>query len=338
MTHPATPPRQCAVCVLPERAPYITLNADGLCPLCAAHQSQARSAAPQPLETDLVGLIRKQQRKRKGPYDCLVMVSGGKDSTAALYYMVTRYKLNPLAFTFDHGFENEEALANIHRAVGILDIDFLYHRSAFMKPMFRRLLESRTGAVICHVCSMWYMGLTYDTAERYGIPLIVAGWTRGQMARTGSGRYEESQIEFAEMARETEAFLSRELDDLPQYRKFPRKMSDAVKPSRMRKTPMISPHWFLPQDAREYTRVIREELGWAPPGQSYPSGSTNCLLNFLSVHRCLERYGYTHYHVEASKMIRLGRLTREEALQELAINYDKDLLNRVAATLGYRIE
>ena len=54
------------------------------------------------------------------------MCSGGKDSTSSLYYVKKRYNLNPLAFTFDHGFETEEAMRNIKNAVEILDVDFLY--------------------------------------------------------------------------------------------------------------------------------------------------------------------------------------------------------------------
>ena len=45
--------------------------------------------------------------------DLRVIWSGGKDSTLALYHIKKRYGMTPLAFTFDHGFENEEALRNV---------------------------------------------------------------------------------------------------------------------------------------------------------------------------------------------------------------------------------
>ena len=63
------------------------------------------------------------------------MLSGGKDSTAALYLMKRRYRMSPLAFTFD------------------------------------------APVVICHLCSIWYMRLTLETARAYGTRLIIAGWT-----------------------------------------------------------------------------------------------------------------------------------------------------------------
>jgi hypothetical protein len=53
------------------------------------------------------------------------------------------------------------------------------------------------------------------------------------------------------------------------------------------------------------------------------------------VHNSLEYYGYTHYHVEMSKLIRQGLMTRDKALRLLEPNYDKDLLNRIAEPLDF---
>ncbi len=70
------------------------------------------------------------------------------------------------------------------------------------------------------------------------------------------------------------------------------------------------------------------------PENSYPKGSTNCMLNYLSVYYSMKYYGYTHYHVEASKLIRNGQLLREEAIKQLEINFDHDILQKVAQKLG----
>ena len=48
--------------------------------------------------------------------------------------------------------------------------------------------------------------------------------------------------------------------------------------------------------------------------------------------------GYTHYHVEMSKMIRARLMTREEALKDLEITFDNDVLNSFAKKLNYRFE
>lgn len=321
---------------MPENEPHVFLNENGVCNICLAHDySKKIEVAQKPLESDLIKILDKHRGKHK--YDCMVMCSGGKDSTSALYYMKKRYNLNILAFMFDHGFESEDAISNVKKAVKILDVDFILYKSSFMKPMFKKMIESDSKAVICHPCSIWYMDLAFDVAARYEIPLIVAGWTKGQstnqevMSKCGCNVH---TAEFKSMAESTKNFLDNDLSNLPQYKNFPKSMEEVLKRAKKRhKSLVISPHWFLPYGPTEYIKLIREELGWKEPSLSYPKGSTNCTLNFISVYNSLKHFGYTHYHVEASKLIREGVITREDALEQLKLNFDEDVLQNVARNL-----
>lgn len=328
----------CKRCIMPESKPDIIINEDGVCNLCKTHDLTSKIQEQKPLESDLIKILQKN--KSKGKYDCMVMCSGGKDSTSALYYMKKRYKLNPLAFTFDHGFETDEAMANIKNAVEILDVDFILYKSSFMKDMFAKIVKSESKAVICHPCSIWYMDLAFDVAARYEIPIIVAGWTKGQstkqeiMSKCGCNIH---AAEFKSMAQNTKNFLDNDLTDLPQYKNFPRSMEEVLTKAKKRfKSLVVSPHWFLPYGPDEYIPLIRKELNWKMPIFSYPEGSTNCSLNFLSVYYSMKYYGYTHYHVEASKMIREGHLLREEALKQLEINFNEKTLSEIAEKLGLK--
>lgn len=330
------PVKTCKRCIMPENKPDITLNEEGICNLCTAHDMAKKFETVKPLESDLIKILSKIKGKHK--YDCMVMCSGGKDSTSALYYMKKRYKLNVLAFTFDHGFETDEALENIHNAVEILGVDFLFFKSAFMKDMFAKIISGNAKAVICHPCSIWYMDLAFDVAARYEIPVIVAGWTKGQsnkqeiMSKCGCNVH---TAEFKAMADNTRQFLDNEIKDMPQYKNFPRSMEEVLSKAKKRfKTIVVSPHWFLPFGPEEYVKVIKEELKWKVPVLSYPSGSTNCSLNFMSVYYSMKHYGYTHYHVEASKLIREGLLLREDALKQLELSFDKKILYEIASKLG----
>ena len=96
----------CGRCVLPEVQPHIYFNEAGVCNICLDHQRVQNQNGL--LESDFIKILEKHRGRQK--YDCLVMCSGGRDSTAALYFMKVRYKLNPLAFTFDHGFETNDAI------------------------------------------------------------------------------------------------------------------------------------------------------------------------------------------------------------------------------------
>ena len=328
----------CKRCVLPESKPDIYLDGDGICNVCIEHEAahQDYDGAPS-LETDFTRIIQKHRGKHQ--YDCLVMCSGGKDSTSALFHMVRRYKLKPLAFMFDHGFETEEAVANVRRAVKILDVDFLNFRSTEIHGLLSRLLNSGSPAVICHLCSIWYMDLTFKMASRFDCPIIIAGWTKGQSSDAAVMSKCACDIhapEYRAMGEATVEFLESLRDD-PEFKDFPRSMEDVLKRARKLKprAMVLSPHWFLEEEVSEYVATIKRELGWKYPGVSYPGKSTNCYLNFIAVHNSLKHYGYTHYHVEMSKLIRQGLMDRDEALRLLEPNYDLDLLNRIADPLGF---
>lgn len=333
-------PRMCARCVLSEHAPDIVLDAEGVCNVCRLQEKAAPSNAAAPLlETDFVKIVN--QHKGKHAYDCMVMCSGGKDSTASLYYMKRRYGLKVLAFMFDHGFETEDALENVRNAVDRLGVDFLFFRSDYMKGMFARMIKSGSKAVLCHPCSIWYMRLAFDVAEKYDIPIIIAGWTKGQSTRQEVMTRCACSIdapEFASMATATREFLASLADD-PHYKDFPRSMEEVLAQAKKRhKAIVLSPHWFLNVHPDEYVELIKKELGWKYPRLSYPAKSTNCYLNYISAYLSIKHYGYTHYHVEASKLIRAGLLSRQEALENLAFTSDKEFLNKIAEKLGCGID
>lgn len=333
--------RICKKCVMPENKEGITLDAEGICNICREYETaKYDNEGAVALETEFTKMLKLY--KSYGEYDCLVMCSGGKDSTAALYYMKRRYKLNPLAFTFDHGFETEEALKNIKNAVEKLGVDFLYFKTDFMNDMFSKILKTGSKAVICHLCSIWYMDLTFKIASRYGIPLIIAGWTKGQsnkqplMSRCGCNI---NQLEFVSMAKATKEFLDTHVRNDPKYKDFPQTMEEVLLRAKKRqKCGVLSPHWFLPFDSQSYVETIKKELDWEFPKVSYPAKTTNCYLNFISVYSSVKHFGYTHYHVEMSKLIRAGLLIRQEALENLKINFDLDLLNHIGKKLDYVFE
>jgi hypothetical protein len=326
---------RCSRCVLPEHKPDIRLDEGNLCNVCAAvpkNSSVRRSA--QFLESDLIRLLNKI--RGKGRYDCLVMCSGGKDSTSALYFATKRYRLNALAFTFDHGFGNDAAIENVRTATKLLKVDWLFYQSTFMHEFFSELIRTRARVPICPPCSLWYMQVTYDLARRYEIPLIITGWTRGQMDLSAASGSPATESEFPSLSRATAEFINRLKKVNPRYKDFPVTMEAVMK--RYKGIKVLSPHWFLQDDAADYTDLITKELSWKQVAHSYPANSTNCYLNFVSALISMKYYGFTHYHIEMSNLIRSGDLSRQEALSALEIDFEEEparsLIEGVLEQLG----
>lgn len=332
----------CARCVLPHAPPDIWLDAQGVCNICHNHDAAEASAAGSRglLETDFLKILDKVRGKHD--YDCLCMLSGGKDSTAALYYVVERYKLKPLVFTFNHGFVPDEHLDSARKTCDRLGVDWIYFQTPFMKEMFRKIVATRSKVVICPVCSLWYMLKTYEIAAMFDVPIIVSGWTKGQT--TGSTRTvlskcacDQNPEEFRAMSAATQEFMEKHVRTDPRYRDFPRNMEEVhriAKKQYKSKAIVLSPHWFVPGGPEDYVPVIQEKLGWDYPSRSFPAKSTNCDLNFLATKLSMQNYGYSVYHIEMSNLIRMGAITREEALSLLALELDPAVMADIHDKLG----
>jgi hypothetical protein len=162
----------------------------------------------------------------------------------------------------------------------------------------------------------------------------VAGWTKGQSTQSV-----EPGNEYRSMSKATADFVKNCLHSYPEYKRFPISIKDALRQAHRRfKTRFISPHWYLRWDPENIKEILQKELRWCAPVLSYPANSTNCMMNFVSVYLSMKHYGYTHYHIEMSKLIRLGELSREEALNMLKINFDYNLVNSVLSKIGCSLE
>jgi hypothetical protein len=317
----------CNKCVLPESKPDIWLDKEGICNICRGSSKGAINESHGLLESGFVKIIDRYRKKKT--YDCLVMCSGGKDSTASLYYMKRRYKMNPLVFTFDNGFENEEAIRNIKNAVDILRVDWLFYKTTFIKDAFAQIIREKARVSICHICAIWYIQLTYDIARRYKIPLIISGFTKGQ-----SGEDSEPFDAYKQISESTADFIRYKLRKNPKYARFPTSIREVTRSAGRRfRSVVVSPHWYLPWEPEKITEVLQRELKWRAPTLSFPKGSTNCFMNFVSAYLSMKHFGYTHYHIEASKLIRKNELSRDEALKSLEIDFNLDFLNSIVKGL-----
>lgn len=321
----------CRKCVLPEYRPHIHLNSEGICNICEAEQKRKslNEGSETFLESELIKILKKY--RGNGKYDCLIACSGGKDSVLSLYYMKKRYRMNPLVFTFDHGFSSEDALSNIKNAVNILGTDWVFYKTDFIKDALFEIIRTASKATICHICAIWHTQLLYEASFRYNIPLIVAGWTKGQLTTE-----DENNSAYIPISEATREFVKNNLRKSPKYKNFSLSIRGVLKKTKKpKRSRMISPHWYLEKNPEDKIDILKKELKWRPPDLSYPRGSTNCLINFVNVYLAMKNYGYTHYHIEMSKLIRQGQLSREEALEKLHIDFDKRLIDSILKEGGY---
>ncbi len=114
----------CTRCILDESIPKIRFDAEGVCNHCKLHDKLDKMF---PLDdtcnqrfAEIVDKIKRDGRGRK--YDCIVGMSGGRDTCYCLY-KAKELGLRPLAVHFDNGWDSEIAKTNLRRVLEGLDVD-----------------------------------------------------------------------------------------------------------------------------------------------------------------------------------------------------------------------
>lgn len=102
----------CKVCFLTSEHPGISLDENSVCNLC---KLEVAGEFLQNIEyaTEVYEEFRTSGPNLDGPYDCLFMFSGGKDSTYLLDKFVNEHHKRVLSYTFDVPFESQHAAENI---------------------------------------------------------------------------------------------------------------------------------------------------------------------------------------------------------------------------------
>ena len=109
--------RRCRRCVLPETVPFIRFDEDHVCNFCRDYEPMQVEPMEQ-LEDQL-----RRFRSKDGEPDCIVMLSGGRDSSYGLYYIKEVLGMNPIAYTYDWGLITDLARRNAARICGKLGVE-----------------------------------------------------------------------------------------------------------------------------------------------------------------------------------------------------------------------
>ena len=121
----ARPYQVCTRCIMDTTDPTITFDDQGHCNHCTRVETQFKGKSWQPDAKDkLEARIAQIKAEGKGkPYDCLIGLSGGVDSSFLAHLVVREWGLRPLAIHVDAGWNSEIAVHNIEVLVRELDID-----------------------------------------------------------------------------------------------------------------------------------------------------------------------------------------------------------------------
>jgi N-acetyl sugar amidotransferase len=167
--------RYCKKCLFPETKPDLFFNEEGVCSACVASNQKTSSIDWNQREKDFYSIINKY-KKAPGEvgYDCLIPVSGGKDSTYQAYFMKEVCGLNPLCVCFETTSITELGQKNLDN-ISKMGIDLIYFKKNY--NAYRSMVIEgfkRVGD------EMWpnHIGIftvPIHFAVKFNIPLVIWG-------------------------------------------------------------------------------------------------------------------------------------------------------------------
>ena len=171
----------CKSCLYPENAkPTIYIDEEGICSGCRFHQNKSSKESPidwdqrEKLLDEIIIDMKARAKKSGSPHDCLIPVSGGKDSHFQVFELKKR-GVNPLLLSFNHTYNAPAGIANLRNLVeksGFDHIRYSIGRSTAAK-LSRMMLENN-GDITWHYHAGIY-SLPSMVAYRMNIPYVVWG-------------------------------------------------------------------------------------------------------------------------------------------------------------------
>jgi len=316
--------KRCTKCILPESYPRITFNSQGVCNYCLVHQEIKCHGREKLL--DLITAYKNNN----GEHECVVAISGGRDSAFAAHYAVKVLNLRVLAYTYDNGFMPEQTKENVKNTVDILGLDHVIEKNEHMRECVKHVLSAWIRnpspgmiSLLCAGCLTGFKRGLAKITQNNNLELVISG--AGEPAKSFAVELLSiSDSDYFKRNRRLAMILGalKQIVENPYYispaclvafaREFFYRFSHKVKDYQY--VPLFR---FIEWDEEMILSVIRRELGWEIPSYCRTSWRSDCKIHLLRQYLYKETLGFTKNDELLSRMIRENMVTREKALKRL---------------------
>jgi N-acetyl sugar amidotransferase len=162
----------CSRCVMPDTKPDLYLDADGVCNACRSFEKR-KEIDWQDRKSELIRILERYRSRKGTRWDCIVPVSGGKDSTFQAVKML-QFGVNPLCVTATTCDLSDIGRRNIDN-IKSLGVDYMeFSPNRIIRRKLNRIGLTQVGDISWpeHV---GIFTIPVRAAVEYGVPLIVWG-------------------------------------------------------------------------------------------------------------------------------------------------------------------
>ncbi|MFH0920121.1 MAG: N-acetyl sugar amidotransferase, partial [Fibrobacterota bacterium] len=162
----------CVRCCMPETQEGLKFDEMGICQACQSSEQKIHIDWAM-RERELVKIFNEAKSKAGNNYDCIVPISGGKDSTFQLHVLVNVYKMKPLAVTFNHNWFSETGWYNLQNSLEVFKLDHMMFTPN--RDLVNRIAKRSLGGIgdTCWHCHAGCGAYPLHVATKFKIPLLV---------------------------------------------------------------------------------------------------------------------------------------------------------------------
>jgi len=166
--------RYCSRCCMPETSEAIGFDELGICHACRSSEQKMRINWAE-RQKSLATLLDDAKAKAGTNYDCVIPISGGKDSAFQLHVLVKVFGMTPLAVTFSHNWFTETGKYNLFNILDKLEVDHMMYtpNRGLVNKLARKSLPMIGDS--CWHCHAGVWSYPFHVACKFKIPLIIYG-------------------------------------------------------------------------------------------------------------------------------------------------------------------
>ena len=322
----------CKHCVYPQNSVNVMLNDDGVCSACQV-EAEFQKLTPEfwlKREEKFRQLVEQYRSKSGTNYDCIVTVSGGKDSYFQSHVVCEEYGLKPLLVTYHGNNYLPEGQGNLDRMRQMFNADHLvFGPSVDVLRKLNRICFKKMGDMNWHS----HAGIKIVpmiAAVQYNIPLVIWGETTWSIAGMFSPddyvEYNKRTVmehdlrgfSWQDMLGEEEGLEPRDMIWL----RFP--SDEDIARISVRGIYIGN---FFKWDPNQHIKLVESKYGFECARQAfertYRTMSNLDDMHENGIHDFMKfiKFGYGRASDHASKDIRSGYMTREQGI-EIVRKYD----------------
>ena len=310
--------RYCIRCCMPETQEGVTFDEMGICTACQSSEQKIHINWVEK-EKQLRKILEDAKAKAGNNYDCILPISGGKDSVYQMYVLTQVYKMKPLAVTFSQNWQSETGWYNLQNALKQFNIDHIMYtpNRDLVNRIAKRSLETIGDA--CWHCHSGVGAFPLQIATKFKIPLLVWGESVAEASGKGSYNCPVHKFDRDYFTKVSAKLSAKEMvcDYLSEKDLYPFELPSYQE---IEDTGVFGIHLgdYVFWDDERQTEFIIDKFGWKETEMenAYKGyKSAECVMSGIHDYTCYLKRGYGRATWQASLDIRNGLLTREEGFE-----------------------